>query len=129
MRGKIAVGIMASLFSTGARQHVETFDGIDPVSSSFEWYHFVDRSELYTNSFRRHRGIVPAKQMRSAASLNLPEAYFKCEYFGSPLVSLAVEKPRFPLAEARWICSAMVICKEMCLLPEHTSTRSRLGPR
>jgi hypothetical protein len=50
-----------------------------PVSSSFKWHHFVDRSALFTNSFRRHRDIVSAKQKRSAASLNLPEVYFTCE--------------------------------------------------
>ena len=33
-----------------------------PVASSFEWHHFVNRSALFTNSFRRHRDNVPAKQ-------------------------------------------------------------------
>ena len=56
-----------------------------PVSSSFEWHHFVDRSSLFTNSFRRHRGIVSAKQKRSAASLNLPGAYFTCEPIWLPV--------------------------------------------
>jgi hypothetical protein len=46
--------------------------------------HFVDRSAFFTNSFRQHLDIVSAKQKRSAASLNLPEAYFTCEPFGSP---------------------------------------------
>jgi hypothetical protein len=71
---------------------------LTPVSSLFEWHHFVDRSELFTNSFRRHRDIVSAKQKRSAASLNLPEAYFTCEPFGPPLILLTVEGPRCPLA-------------------------------
>ncbi len=31
------------------------------VPSSFEWHHFVDRSALFTSSFRRHRDIVSAK--------------------------------------------------------------------
>jgi hypothetical protein len=34
---------------------------------------------LFISSFRRHRSIVSAKQKRSAASLNLPGAYFTCE--------------------------------------------------
>ena len=42
--------------------------------------------------------IVLAKQKRSAASLNLPEAYFTCEPCGSPLILLTVEGPRCPLA-------------------------------
>jgi hypothetical protein len=33
-----------------------------------------------------------------AASLNLPEAYFTCKPFGSPLILLAVEGQRCPLA-------------------------------
>ncbi len=40
------------------------------------WSGQVDRSALFTNSVRRHRDIVPAKQKRGATSLNLPEAYF-----------------------------------------------------
>jgi hypothetical protein len=87
------------------------------VSSSFEWHHFVDRSAQFTSSFRRHRGIVSAKKMRSAASLNLTEAYFTCEPFGSPLILLTVEGPRCPLGRARWICSATVLCGGMRLLP------------
>ena len=59
-----------------------------PVSSSFEWHNFVDRSSLFTNNFRRHRVIVSAKQKRSAACS--PEAYFMCEPAGSPLILLAV---------------------------------------
>ena len=54
---------------------------LTPVSSSFEWNHFVDRSALFTNSFRQHRDIMSAKQIRSADFLNLPETYFKCELF------------------------------------------------
>jgi hypothetical protein len=90
-----------------------------PASSSFEWNHFVDRSALFTNSFRRHRDIVSAKQKRSAASLNLLEAYFTCKRTGSPLVllTLTVEAPRCPLAGARWICIAAVLCGGMRLLP------------
>ena len=61
-----------------------------PVPSSFEWGNFVDRSAIFTNSFRRHRAIVSAKQKRSAASLNLPEAYFTCEPISPPLILLAV---------------------------------------
>jgi hypothetical protein len=35
---------------------------VTTVTSSFEWHHFIDRSALFTNSFRRHRDIVSAKQ-------------------------------------------------------------------
>jgi hypothetical protein len=71
---------------------------LTPVSSSFEWHHFDDRSALFTNSFRRHRDIVSANQKRGATSLNLRGAYFKCEPFCSPLILLTVEGPRGPLA-------------------------------
>ncbi len=73
------------------------FTASTPVPSSFEFNHFVDRSALYTSSFRRHRDIVPAKQKRSAASLNLPEASFTCEPFGSSLIILMVVGPQCPL--------------------------------
>ncbi len=59
---------------------------LTPVSSSFEWHHFVGRSALFTSSFCRHRDIVSAKQKRSAATLNMPDAYFTCEHFCSPLI-------------------------------------------
>ncbi len=84
------------------------FTAFTPVSSSFKWHYFVDRSALFTKSFRRHRGIVSAKQKLSAASLNLP--VFRCELFGSPL-----------------ICSATVLCGGMRLLPAHTSTKKTLA--
>ncbi len=48
------------------------------VSSSFEWHHFAGHSALFSSSFRRHRDIVSEKQKRSAASLNVPEAYLTC---------------------------------------------------
>jgi hypothetical protein len=68
-----------------------------PVSSSFEWHNYVDRSSLFTNSCRRHRDIASAKQKRSAASLNLPEAYFTCEKKSVPRRQMAagtVSSPR-----------------------------------
>jgi hypothetical protein len=62
MRGKMTVGIMA----TFARQVLDSMlrrgTALTPVSSSFEWHRFVDRSALFTNSFRRQRDIVSAKQ-------------------------------------------------------------------
>ena len=71
---------------------------LTPVLSSFDWHDFVDRSALFTNRFRRHREIVSAKHKRSAASLNLPEAFFMCAPFGSPLILFTVEGPRCPIA-------------------------------
>jgi hypothetical protein len=35
---------------------------LSPVSLSFEWHQFADRSALFINSFRRCREIVTAKQ-------------------------------------------------------------------
>ncbi len=60
----MTVDVMAAFRSTGARQHAEMLHGIEmtPVSASFEWRHFVDHSALFTYSFRRHHGIVSAKQ-------------------------------------------------------------------
>ena len=95
MRGQMAVGLLAAFRSTGARQHVETLHGID---SGLIIVRVAPCSALFTNSFRRHRDIVSAKRKRSAASLKLPEAYFTCELFGFPLISLTAEEPRCLLA-------------------------------
>ena len=56
----------------------------------------IDVLHLFISSFRRHRDIVLAKQKRSGASLDQPEAYFTCEPFGFPLILLTVEGPRSP---------------------------------
>jgi hypothetical protein len=47
------------------------------------------------SSTPKHRA---GKAKNSAASLNLPEAYFTCEPFGFPMILLAVEGTRCPLA-------------------------------
>ncbi len=98
MRGKITAGIMAAFCSTGARQNAETLNGIDPSFIKFRVAPFLRPLGTFhqqLSSTPRHRA---GKAIRSAASLDLPEAYFTCEPLGSPLILLAVEGPRFPLA-------------------------------
>ena len=94
IRGKMTAGIMAAFCSAGARQHAETLNGIDPGLITFRVAPFrwpLVNFHQHSNSFRRNRDIVSAKQKRSAASLNAPETYFTCEPFCSPLILLAVK--------------------------------------
>ena len=98
MRDRMIVGIMAAFCSTGARQHAETSHGIGlgliiVRVAPFCWPLGAFHKKL--SSMPRHR---VGKVKRSVASLNLPEACFTCEPFGSPLILLTVEKPRCPLA-------------------------------
>jgi hypothetical protein len=60
MRGKMTVNIMAAFAQRVLDSMLRRCTALTQVSSSFEWHHFVDRSALFTNSFRRHRDIVPA---------------------------------------------------------------------
>ncbi len=124
----MTVGVMAAFRSTGARQHVETLHVIGPEVIIVLMEPF--RRPLGTfhqqiSSTPRHR---VGKKKTQCGFPQLLEAYFTCEPFGSPLILLTVEGPRCPLAGARWICSATVLCGGIRFLPKHTSTRPRLGP-
>ncbi len=104
---------------------------LTPVSSAFEWRHFVDRSALFTNSFRRHRDIVSAKQKRSAASLNLPESLFHVRTFWFPVDFTYGGGTTVPLVGGLVGFVALRCYAEECAfsLTEHTSTIPRFGPR
>jgi hypothetical protein len=52
------------------------YSALSPVSPSFEWNHFVDRSELFPPQLFRHRDIVTAKQnIESTYVLYFPEEH------------------------------------------------------
>ncbi len=90
---------MAAFRSTGSRQHSKTLYGIDSGLIIVRVAPLCRPLGAFViSSFRRHRHIVSAKQKRSAASLNLPESYFKCEPASSPLILLTIEGPRCSLA-------------------------------
>ena len=108
------------------KEHVETLHGIVRL--------FIVR----VAPFRRPLGIfssttliVSANQYVVWLPLNLPEAYFTCEsiFWLSGAFADGGGTKGASQQGALWICSATVLCGGMRLLPEHTSTRPRLGPR
>jgi hypothetical protein len=50
MRLKITVGATAAFRSTVLDNILKRCTALSPVSSSFEWHHFVDHSALITSS-------------------------------------------------------------------------------
>jgi hypothetical protein len=81
--------------------------------------------------FSSTASIVSAKQNVVWLSLNQPEAYFTCEsiFWLPDAFADGGGTKGASYQGALWICSATVLCGGIRLLPEHTSTRSRLGPR
>jgi hypothetical protein len=47
----MTVGAIAAFRSTVFDSILRRFTALPPVSSSFEWHHFVDRSALFTSRF------------------------------------------------------------------------------
>jgi hypothetical protein len=87
---------------------------------------------LFFSSFRRCRDIVSAKHKTWCGFLSIcPKLISRAsQSYDSPMLFLTVEGPKVPLSRgALWICCAAALCGGMRLLPEHTSTRQRLGPR
>ncbi len=62
MLRKMAVGATAAFRSAMLDSILRRCTALSPVSSSFKWHHFVDRSALFHQQLRRHRDIVTAKQ-------------------------------------------------------------------
>ena len=122
----MAVGVMAAFRLTVLGSMLRRCTALSPVSSSFEWHHFVDRSAPFTSSYVDN--ATSCRQSKSIVRLPLiyPKLVSRASLLAPRWILLTAEGPRCPLVGARWICSAAVLCGGMRFLPEHTSTRPRL---
>jgi hypothetical protein len=68
MRRKITVDATVVLRLAVLGSTLRRCTALSPVSSLFEWHHFVDLSAFFHQQLRRHRGIVTAKQSKKKKS-------------------------------------------------------------
>ena len=99
---------------------------LTPVSSSFAWHYFADRSALFHQQLSPTPRNRVGKAKRSAASLNLPEDYFTCESFGFPLILLAVEGPKVPLSRGLVGFVALRLYAEECAFSLRTQAKDHV---